>query len=369
MMQKTDIKGLTLLQLRDFAVKLDEAKYRGDQLFDWLYKHKSETFEHISAFSKTFRDRLGESAEIGAITCVTEQASKHDGTIKYLFALADGKRIESVLIPPRRAATVPEEETRLTICISTQVGCALDCKFCATAAMGIIRNLTTGEIVDQVMQVQKISGRTITNVVFMGMGEPFMNYDNVMDAVEIISTGLKITARRITVSTAGVVPKIRQMADEGRKVKLAISLHTLDDKARTELMPINAKYPLSTLLDAAEYYYKKMKQRITFEYILFDGWNDTNADVARIVKLSGRIPCKVNIIPFHSITFTHPTGLSAQLHPTPARRAAEFVEQLRARHVTVFTRSSAGEDIDAACGQLAILDERGRKVSERVIRH
>ncbi len=188
-----------------------------------------------------------------------------------------------------------------------------------------------------------------------------MNYDHVMNSIDIITTGLKIAAKRITVSTAGWVPKIRQMADERRKVKLAISLHTLDEAARTELMPVNSKFGLDELLDAAAYYYRRVKQRITFEYILFDGWNDREEDIARLIKLSKRMPCKVNIIPFHDIMFTNPTGLGSTLHPTPPGRIDQFVRRLRDAHITVFVRSSAGEDIDAACGQLAVkMEARGK---------
>ena len=226
--------------------------------------------------------------------------------------------------------------------------------------MGIIRNLTTGEIIDQLVQASLSSGRTITNIVYMGMGEPLMNYDNVMNSTEIISTAMGIAARRITVSTAGWVPKIAQMAEEDRKVKLAVSLHSLDDTTRTMLMPINRKYPLASLLEVLEYYYLQTKLRVTFEYILFDGINDKDFDIQQLVKLAKSIPCKINIIPFHDIEFIHPTGLSASLRPTPQKQAEEFVRKLREGHVTVFVRSSAGEDIDAACGQLAVKSGRAQ---------
>lgn len=369
-METTNLKGLTLKQLEEFAVLHGEESYRGKQLFDWLYLRGAETFDEMTTFSKALREKLPGIASVGSLKLVTSQRSKHDGTTKFLFQLADGKQIESVLIPPRTAFVdadgreddEEEEQKRLTLCVSTQVGCPLDCVFCATASMGFLRNLSTGEIIDQVMQVKKLSGKKITNIVYMGMGEPLMNYDNVMDSVEIITNGLKIAAKRITISTAGWVPKIRQMADENRKVKLAISLHTLDPEQRTALMPLNQKHPLKDLIDTARYYYSKTKQRITFEYILFDGWNDRDADIARIVKLSKSMPCKFNIIPFHSIEFIHPTGIAATLHPTSPDRAQEFVRRLRESHVTVFIRSSAGEDIDAACGQLAVKVERKRSI-------
>ena len=374
MMNKPNLKGFTLGELQEFAETVGEQPYRGKQLFDWLYTKEASSFREMSSLSKALREKLSSSANIDSINVAEFQKSVRDGTTKFLFELHDGKRIESVLIPPSTAFQSPEakgeeEQKRLTLCVSTQVGCALDCKFCATASMGIVRNLTSGEIIDQVLQAKKISvnparemaGARITNLVYMGMGEPLMNYDNVMKSIEIITTGMGIAARRITVSTAGWVPKIRQMADEKRKVKLAISLHSLDEKARTELMPINQKFPLTELLDAVQYYYRRVKRRVTFEYILFDGWNDRDEDLRRLIRLAKTIPCKVNIIPFHSIEFIHPTGIAAKLHPAPRARMNDFVRQLREAHVTVFIRSSAGEDIDAACGQLAVNVDRAQR--------
>jgi len=365
-MPTTNLKGRTLTALEEFALSIGEQRYRGKQLFDWLYAKEASSFEEMSSLSKSLRENLSSNARIESLKLIDQQKSKSDGTTKFLFELEDGKRIESVLIPPRTAfagaqAIAEEEQKRLTLCVSTQVGCALDCTFCATASMGMSRNLSAGEIVDQLLQVKKISGKRITNLVYMGMGEPLMNYENVMDSAEIISTGMRIAARHITISTAGWIPKIKQMADENRKAKLAISLHTLDDAARSDLMPINRKYPLAELLDAVKYYYAKTKQRVTFEYILFSGWNDREEDLRRLIKLSARIPCKVNMIPFHSILFTDPTGLGAKLHAASTHRMEEFVRRLREANVTVFVRSSAGEDIDAACGQLAVKVERRRR--------
>jgi 23S rRNA (adenine2503-C2)-methyltransferase len=370
-MNTMNLKGLTHKELEEFSISIGEQKYRGEQLFEWLYMKEANSFAEMTSFSKLLREKFVAAATISSITLVQQQKSHDDGTTKFLFELSDGKRIESVLIPPRTAfkssdAGEEEEQKRLTLCISTQVGCALDCVFCATASMGILRNLTTGEIIDQVMQAKKISGKKITNVVYMGMGEPLMNYDNVMNSVEIITTGLKIAARRMTISTAGWVPKIKQMADEGRKVKLAVSLHTLDEQARTELMPINKKFSLKELLDAMKYYYSKTKQRVTYEYILFDGWNDRAEDIQRLIKLSKSVPCKLNIIPFHSIAFTNPKGIGATLHPASQQRIEAFVKKLREGHVTVFVRSSAGEDIDAACGQLAVKADRAEQSQRKI---
>lgn len=358
----TDLKGLTEQELGEFALSIGEKPYRGRQLYRWIYGRRAAGFDEMTDLPADLRRRLEGSADIGAIRLVARNSSAADGTTKLLFGLRDGRQVESVLIPPRTAYREgqrgdPDDEPpadRLTLCVSTQVGCPLDCAFCATATMGFLRNLTAGEIVDQAMTAGAIAGRRITNVVYMGMGEPLLNYDAVMKSAEILTSGLKIAARRITVSTAGWVPGILRMAAERRRVKLAISLHSLDERARTELMPVTAKHTLPELLDAAEDYYRRTKQRITFEYILFDGWNDADADVKRLAALLRRIPGKVNIIPFHSIEFSLPSGMPAGLRPASAARIESFAAKLRAAHVSVFVRSSAGEDINAACGQLAV---------------
>ena len=266
-------------------------------------------------------------------------------------------KIESVLIPPRKESI--DSEKRMTLCISTQVGCPLDCKFCATATMGFGRNLTAGEIVDQVLVAQSMSPKPITNIVYMGMGEPLLNYDNVMTSIEIISSdiGMGISPRRITVSTAGYVDQIRRMADEGRKPKLALSLHSLDEETRAKLMPITKKFSVAELLDALEYYSRKTRKNVMIEYILFDGLNDGEADIKKIIKASRRFPCRVNMIPFHSIGFTNPHGISASLRGASAEKVARFAKKLRDADIPVFIRHSAGEDIDAACGQLAVKSE------------
>jgi 23S rRNA (adenine2503-C2)-methyltransferase len=336
-------------------------------MFTWLYGKRAQSFAEMTDISKDFRSVLEGVATIENLRIVASEVSKRDGTTKYLFELSDGLNIESVLIPPERNS--PAAEKRLTLCISTQVGCPLDCKFCATGTMGFFRNLTAGEIVDQVIQAQNQSPRRITNVVFMGMGEPMLNYENVMKAVEILNAddSLNIGARHMTISTAGYADKIRQMADEGRTVKLALSLHSLDNAKRTQLMPITKKFSVDELMDAMEYYYRRTRHRPTFEYILFDGFNDTDADAQRLINVSKRFPCKINIIPFHSIAFTHPdpSAFAATLRPSSRKRMEEFVERLRRAHLTVMVRSSAGEDINAACGQLAVEERRGLKPEVR----
>jgi 23S rRNA (adenine2503-C2)-methyltransferase len=351
-MKKNNLKGMTLGELGEFVESLGEKKYRGAQLYSWIYAKNVQSFRAMTDVSKGFQGLLEQKATLDSLEVGSKNESS-DGTTKFLFKLNDGLAIESVLIPPERKS--PDAATRLTLCVSTQVGCPLDCKFCATGTMGFTRNLSTGEIVDQVLQVQRITNRRITNVVYMGMGEPMLNYENVMKSVDILNDdlALNIGARHITISTAGYADKIRLMADEGRRTKLALSLHSLDEVRRMQLMPITKKYGVIDLVGAVEYYYRKTHQRPTFEYILFDGFNDTEADVKRFVALSKRIPCKVNIIPFHTIDFTHPSGFAASLKPTPRERVEQFAERLRKADITVMVRSSSGEDIRAACGQLA----------------
>ncbi len=364
-----NILGLTLHELSVFAEQMGEKPYRGKQLFDWLYAKGARTFSEMTSLAKSFREKLEAVASIDGVTIVRRQRSALDGTTKFLIELADGLNVECVLIPPRRsfsdaAARLEEEQRRLTLCISSQAGCPLGCTFCATATMGFLRNLTTGEIVDQVLQIRRVVHRPITNIVFMGMGEPLMNYDNVMRAVDILVNGLNIAARRITISTAGWADKIRQMADDGCKAKLAVSLHSAVDETRTRLMPINKKFPLRELLAALRYYHNKTGKRVTYEYIFFDGINDSDDEVERLIRFARYVPCKINIIPFHSIAFTGVRGVGATLRPS--RRMQELADGLRANNLTVFVRSSAGEDIDAACGQLAV---KTRREQVRPTRH
>jgi 23S rRNA (adenine2503-C2)-methyltransferase len=364
---KINLKGLSLLELQQVVESLGEKRYRARQIFTWLYGKRVQSFAEMTDISKNFRNLLDNVAAIDNLRVRAKETSPRDGTTKFLFELSDGLKIESVLIPPEKSS--PAAEKRLTLCISTQVGCPLDCKFCATGTMGFLRNLTAGEIVDQVIQAQNQSPRRITNIVFMGMGEPMLNYENVMKAVEILNhdDSLNIGARHITISTAGYADKIRQMADEGLKVKLALSLHSLDNTKRAQLMPITKKFPVDELMDAMEYYYRKTRFRPTFEYIPFDGFNDTDADAERLIKVSKRFPCKVNLIPFHSIEFTHPSGFAATLRPSPRKRMEEFADKLRNANLTVMVRSSAGEDIRAACGQLAVEESRKPRRPQPVV--
>ncbi len=360
---RRNLLGLSREELAEFAESMGEKRYRGTQLFGWMYGRGVTSFDAMSDLGKGLRERLTLSASIEGVTPVAVRHSPGDGTAKFLFALRDGFRIESVLIPPASAfvgkdAGGDDEQKRLTLCVSTQVGCPLDCTFCATGTMGYFRNLTVGEIVGQFLQVRRVTGKRITNVVFMGMGEPLMNYDSVMRAVEILSSGMGVAARRIVISTAGHATHIRRMGDEGRTAKLAVSLHSAVEATRLRLMPITKKFGLAEMREALLQYYRKTRRRVTYEVILFDGVNDSDQEVAALIRFARVIPCKINIIPFHSVRFTGTRGIGATLKPS--RKQESVVDRLRTADFTVLVRSSAGEDIEGACGQLAVREERRR---------
>jgi 23S rRNA (adenine2503-C2)-methyltransferase len=361
--RKINLLGLTRAELSEFATGIGEPAYRGAQLFQWLYEKGVADFRLMNNMSRATRDRLDGEAMAESVKCAGSRRSALEGTTKFLFELADGKRIETVLIPPsssyRSGSSGATEDQRLTLCVSTQVGCPLDCKFCATATMGFHRNLTAGEILDQLLQVRREIGRKITNVVFMGMGEPLLNYDQVMTAAEIMTEGVGIAARRMTISTAGWADRIRQMGDELRKVKLAVSLHSAVDETRTRIMPVNTRFPVSDIGLAVEHYYRKTRRRVTFEQVFFDGINDSDDEISRLIRFVRRVPSKINVIPFHPIASAGPSGFSAQLRPS--QRTDELVERLRSHRLPVFVRSNAGVDIDAACGQLAVSHQRNRQ--------
>ena len=342
------MKGMTLPELENFVAGLGWEKYRARQIFKWLYNKQVDDFSKMSDIPKDYREKLSEVADINELKLSRFEKSNCDGTIKFLFELKDGEKIESVLIP---------DDSRLTLCVSTQVGCPIDCKFCATGAMGFKRNLTAGEIVDQVIQSQRFSERRITNIVFMGMGEPLLNLKNLLKAIDIITSddGIRIGSRKITISTVGLPDKIKELADAGRKVKLAISLHTLNEDLRKKLIPIANRYPIQSIIEAVKYYYNKIGLRITYEYILFEGLNDTDEDVKKLVELAKIVPCKINILKFHPVDFIRKDPILKKLKPS--KRLEEFAQRLRENNLTVFIRSNAGEDIKAACGQLAILTE------------
>ncbi|MFN8358293.1 MAG: 23S rRNA (adenine(2503)-C(2))-methyltransferase RlmN [Candidatus Kapaibacterium sp.] len=347
------LKNLSLTELTEIVKALGEPSYRAKQCYAALYNPEIRSFADMTTLPQALRKKLDEHYRLFSMDIANVQLSE-DGTRKYLFQLADGKAVEAVLIPSELVTSAGEPK-RLTLCVSSQVGCQLGCKFCATASLKLKRNLTVAEIIDQYMLVQQQSDKPITNMVFMGMGEPMLNYDNVMKAIDMFThPDFKlIGARHITVSTAGVLPGIQRMADENRPVKLAISLHATTNALREKLMPLSKTFTLKKLGDAAEYYYRKTRKPITYEYILFDGLNDSEHDVERLARITRRVPSKVNVIPFHPIEFTHPEGFAAELQATSKENFQRFIAKLKHAGVTVMIRSSSGEDIDAACGQLA----------------
>lgn len=345
---KYQLKGLTVAELREYFESIGESKFRGEQIFNWMYNHLSTDFDAMLNLPKSLREKLSNNCSLKTLDVVTVQDSSSTGTKKYLFKTEDQKNIESVVIP---------EKERSTLCISTQVGCPLDCKFCATGLMGYKRNLTTGEIVDQYFLAAKENGKkSITNIVYMGMGEPLLNFNNTLKSLQIFTTELNtaISRNRITVSTSGIPHKIKELADNEIRVKLALSLHSCFEKERSLIMPINEKYSLAENIEAIKYYIKKTKTRITFEYTMLKGINDREEDIKALTKLCKQLPAKINIIPFNSIAHMAPDGISAQLEPTPRNKIFEFVDKLRNSNITVMIRETQGDDIAAACGQLAV---------------
>jgi 23S rRNA (adenine2503-C2)-methyltransferase len=335
--------------------------FRADQIYEWLYARRARSFSEMTNLPKGLRLDLEKRFIIPKLTSQHVSQSE-DGTKKFLFGLEDGRSIETVLIPSEmRGERIP----RRTLCVSTQVGCPLDCKFCATASLKLKRNLTTAEILLQIFEAERITGETITNLVFMGMGEPMLNYDHLVRALKIITDPKTemLVSRRVTVSTSGIPDAIKNFANEGLNVKLALSLHATTNALRTRLMPINKRYPLEEVLSAMEAYYKITGRPVTYEYIVFDGLNDAAADVLRLAKIARRVPSRVNIIPFHPIDFTHPTGFAAELRPASKTSFDRFITLLKDAGVTALVRTSSGKDIEAACGQLALAELQPKLVS------
>lgn len=354
--KKLELKGLTELELEIFFSEINEPKYRAKQLFNWLYNHQIDNFDEMVNFSKELRSKLKLLSEINSLELTEVQKSNNSFTNKLLLKTFDEKFIESVIIPG---------EDRNTLCISTQVGCPLDCKFCATGVMGYKRNLTAGEIIDQYLIACRTVGKdTITNIVYMGMGEPLLNYENTLRSLNILTNekSVGISRNRITLSTAGIPDKIIALADSGIKIKLALSLHSAFNDIRSTIMPINKKYPLETVIESLKYYTKKIKSRITFEYTMLKGINDREEDIKGIARICSSLPSKINIIPFNSIKHIEPNGISAELEPTDYNEIEIFADKLREKNITVMLRDTRGNDIAAACGQLAVKQQkRGNK--------
>lgn len=340
--EKKDIRALTKEQLQQFFVSQGDKSFRGTQVYEWLWGKGAHSFEDMTNISKETRQMLSENFVINHIR-VDQMQRSSDGTIKNAVKLHDDLTVESVLIPT---------PSRTTACVSSQVGCSLDCKFCATAKLKRMRNLNPDEIYDQVVAIDNESrlyfDKPLSNIVFMGMGEPLMNYNNVLKAIEKITSpeGLGMSPKRITVSTSGVPKMIKRLADEEVKFKLAVSLHSAIDEVRTSIMPFNATFPLDDLREALEYWYAKTKSRITYEYVVWKGINDSKRDVDALVKFCKYVPCKVNLIEYNPIGDDH-------FKQAPVETTNLYVRELERNGITCTVRRSRGKDIDAACGQLA----------------
>ncbi|WP_448528852.1 23S rRNA (adenine(2503)-C(2))-methyltransferase RlmN [Raineya sp.] len=341
-MEKKDIRSLKLEDLQNFLAEQKEPLFRGKQIYEWLWQKKAETFEQMTNLPTALRNLLQENFAIHKISVHQRQISQ-DGTIKYSFKLFDNRLVEGVLIPTA---------TRMTACISSQVGCSLDCKFCATGYMKRERNLEPYEIYEQVVTIaqeaESFYQKPLTNIVFMGMGEPLLNYQNVLKAIDKITSpeGLGMSYKRITLSTAGVAKMIMKLADDGFKCNLALSLHAANDEKRSQIMSINDTNRLHILRDALKYYFAKTKNPVTYEYIVFQDFNDTLQDAEELYRFTKHVPSKVNIIEYNPIS-------EAGFVNTDSSRLERFVAYLRERGVVVKIRKSRGKDIDAACGQLA----------------
>jgi 23S rRNA (adenine2503-C2)-methyltransferase len=348
---KIDIKSLPLDELQEKLRELGEPPYRAGQVADWLYKKRVDAIEQMTDLPRDLRARLEESFRCEHLEVVRVLGAR-DTTRKFLFCLNDGNLIESVLIPASPALYGAKSDRR-TICISTQVGCAYGCKFCASGLEGFSRNLRANEIVNQIIAAERESGDKIDNIVFMGMGEPLANFENLMRAIRIINapSGLGIGARRITVSTSGLAPQIRKLANEPLQIRLAVSLHGATDAVRDQIMPINRKYKIEMLLSACDYYVTHKKQRITFEYILIAGVNDGADQAHLLAKHARRLSAKVNLIPYNTVE-----GLPWS---RPSRHRQErFLSILRTERIPATLRREKGHDIDAACGQLRLQTKR-----------
>ena len=341
---KIDIRKLSLEELKTFFRRHEVPAFRAKQVYHWLWQKQAKSFGEMTSLSLDLRALLNQTFEIHTLVIDTIQYSQ-DGTVKCRFRLHDDHLIESVLIPV-------EKDRRFTVCVSTQVGCSLSCSFCATGQMKRMRNLSAGEIYDQYVVVNQIAlekfNHPLTNVVYMGMGEPLLNYKETMRSVDLLTLpeGLNISPRRITVSTAGIAKMIRQLADDGVKFNLALSLHAADDIKRNEIMAINETNDLKSLMAAIKYFHTQTGNKISYEYIAFDHFNDSPEDARKLVKLCRHFPVKVNIIEYNSVD-----GLNFQ--KSDKDRLDNFAQILVRNGIMTTIRRSRGKDIDAACGQLA----------------
>lgn len=341
-----NLKALSEKEITEFVKKQGQSPYRAEQLINWIYKKHATSFDEMSNLSKSFRDSLKKIAFISQLKLLERQLSQ-DGTQKFLFELEDRQTIESVLIP---------DEKRLTLCVSSQVGCAMGCKFCVTGKLGLKRNLMAYEIVDQILAVQRLTDYRpkITNVVFMGMGEPLDNFEEVVESLRRITKLLGFSKRRVTLSTAGIIPKIYELADRAPGINLAISLNATTDEVRNKIMPVNRKYPLKELLKACRDFPLPPRRRITFEYVMLKGINDTKEDASRLLNLLRGIKAKINLIPYNPIQQKTSEPVK---QPEPFERPSDdgittFQKKLLNAGLAAIIRKSKGQDISAACGQL-----------------
>lgn len=340
---KKDIRNLSLEEIKKQLAGLGEQAFRAKQIYEWLWAKSAVSFDEMSNLSKALREKLNLHFSINPVTISNAQFSS-DKTIKNAFKLFDGNIIEGVLIP------TPE---RMTACVSSQVGCSLTCKFCATGYMDRKRNLDAAEIYDQVVLINKQAmdnyGIPLSNIVYMGMGEPLLNYANVLKSIDRITSadGLNMASKRITVSTAGIAKMIKKLGDDQVKFNLALSLHAANDKKRNEIMPINEQNSLKALAEALKYYFAKTKNPVTYEYIVFNNFNDSIQDAIELAKFCKHLPCKVNIIEYNPISFADFTNAEEDKIET-------FAAYLKKQGITTNIRRSRGKDIDAACGQLAV---------------
>ena len=340
--EKRDIRALSKDQLRDFFVTQNDKNFRGNQVYEWLWSKGAHSFDDMTNLAKTTRTMLEEHFVINHINVDTIQRSS-DGTVKNAVRLHDGLVVESVLIPTN---------TRTTACVSSQVGCSLDCNFCATARLKRMRNLEPAEIYDQVIAIDKESrlyyNHPLSNIVFMGMGEPLMNYNNVLKAIDMIVSpeGLGMSPKRITLSTSGVPKMIRKLADDEVKFKLAVSLHSAIDDIRSRIMPFSKNFPLVDLRESLEYWYEKTKSKITYEYVVWKDINDNKISIDALVKFCKYVPCKVNLIEYNPID-------DGEFQQASAESINAYIKALESNGIVAKVRRSRGKDIDAACGQLA----------------
>lgn len=342
MLNTQNIRHLSLPELQDAVKAIGEKPFRAKQLWEWIWKKQATSFDEMTTLSKEFRALLNEKYSLNAITLQDKQVSK-DRTIKNAFQLYDGNVVEGVLIPTAN---------RMTACISTQVGCSLTCKFCATGKLKRERNMNFDEIFDQVVhlknQAEEMYKIPLSNIVYMGMGEPLLNYSQTLKSIERITSpdGLGMSPKRITVSTAGIAKMIKQLGDDQVKFNLAISLHAANDVKRSKIMPINDQNSLSALTEAIKYFQEKTETRVTFEYIIFKDFNDSLQDAQELAQFCKSFPCKVNIIEYNSVEGT-------EFEKSPEKTVDQFVSFLENKNIVVNVRRSRGKDIDAACGQLA----------------